>query len=279
MREVLGDVLAWIGPVYRLGGGRRGRSGAARWCATAARAFWCFRSGSRIRWAARSRRRPAGKVAEDKKRSKHLNGFRYFVIDNPAKVNAYQLRDLLLEGQRDQVADVRLENMPMLVPTAAIPEWHFLWAQQWNMARIQAPAGWHISTGRRRVVVCVLDVGCDLKHPDLAFAGKGINLGTMSGNGSPTGPSHGTACAGIAAAIFKNGVGVAGVAGACRILPVAFGTWTDVEVAAGITWATTHGAKVINMSFGAVQPWDTAIIDPAIRPLSPRPGHVRRDAQ
>src|SRR4051812_37338738 len=52
-------------------------------------------------------------------------------------------------------------------------------------------------------LICILDEGCDLGHPDLKFEAAGINLGSMSGDGSPTG-DHGTACAGIAAAIVDN---------------------------------------------------------------------------
>jgi hypothetical protein len=98
-------------------------------------------------------------------------------------------------------------------------------------------------------LICILDEGCDLGHPDLKFEAAGINLGSMSGDGSPTG-DHRTACAGIAAAIVDNALGVAGMAGACRILPVAFQNWTDAEVAAGINYAAAHSADVISMSFG-----------------------------
>jgi hypothetical protein len=131
------------------------------------------------------------------------------------------------------------------------------------MTQIEAPAGWDISTGSAAIVVCVLDEGCDLTHPDLVFAGTGINLGTMSGDGSPTGP-HGTACAGIVAATFNNGAGVAGVAGACQILPAAFVTWSDAEIAAGIGWATANGADVISMSFGGYGV-DPLVVDPSIQ--------------
>jgi subtilisin family serine protease len=85
----------------------------------------------------------------------------------------------------------------------------------------------------------------------------------MMPDGSPTG-NHGTACAGIATASINNATGVAGLAGECLILPVAFQNWTDVEVAAGIRYAAQNGARVISMSFGW-DPWDHAIIDPAIQ--------------
>lgn len=263
LREVLGDVLAWVGPVYRLGGVQSRPIGRAALVAPLPHVVLVrFRRGVEgpvvraVTGAARGL-----KVTEDRERSKYLNGLRYFVIEDPAQVNAYQLRDLLLESQREQVADVRLETMPMVVPAAVIPN-DTLWAQQWDMVQIEAPAGWDISTGSASVVVCVLDEGCDLTHPDLVFAGTGINLGSMSGDGSPTGP-HGTACAGIVAATFNNATGVAGVAGAAQILPVAFVTWSDAEMAAGISWATTNGADVISMSFGGYFV-DPLIVDPSI---------------
>jgi subtilisin family serine protease len=127
--------------------------------------------------------------------------------------------------------------------------------------------GWNISSGNNAVIICILDTGCDLLHPDLQtnFSEQGINLGTMGGDGSPTG-SHGTACVGIAAAVFSNRLGVAGVAGNCRIMPVAFQNWTDYEVAAGINYAATatNPARVISMSFG-FNGWDPNIIDPEIQ--------------
>ena len=199
-------------------------------------------------------------------KSKYLNGYRYFLVTNPREVNAYQIRQRLLESNNPIVADVQFETMPLITPTSVSPN-DTLFAQQWDMTRIQAggagTTGWDISTGVATVVVCVLDEGCDLTHPDLQFSTPGINLGTMMPDGSPTGP-HGTACAGIVAATYNNALGVTGVAGNSRIMPVAFQNWTDTEVAAGITWATANGARIISMSFGN-NGWSHAIIDPAIQ--------------
>lgn len=197
-------------------------------------------------------------------KSKYLGEFRYCVVSNIKKKNVYQLKDVLLKQQL--IREARFENMPMLLPTAVVPN-DPLFPQQWGMTQIQAggagTTGWDISTGVAGVVVCVLDEGCDLTHPDLQFSDPGINLDTMLPDGSPTG-DHGTACAGIAAGTYNNGLGVAGVAGNCQILPLAFENWTDSEVATGINYAADNGAQVISMSFGW-DPWDHAIIDPAIQ--------------
>jgi subtilisin family serine protease len=261
LRELFGDQLAWIGPVYRLSGATRGDVREAMLSPLTNVLLVRERKGTgpTIQRAAASAADVS--VAEDRDRTRMVSGYRYYVIENPERVNAFELRDRLLEVS-DRIADIRFEHMPMLVPTAAIPN-DPLFGQQWNMTQIAAPAGWDISTGAASVVVCVLDQGCDLTHPDLVYAGTGINLGSMSGDGSPTGP-HGTACAGIVAATFDNGAGVAGVAGDCEILPAAFVAWSDVEVAAGINWATANGADVISMSFGW-NGWDPMIIDPAIQ--------------
>ena len=211
---------------------------------------------------------PAGatpRLQEVPEKSRLLNGFRYFRLQNADEVNAYQLRTILQGDITRQIVDVQFETIPLIKPTAAVPT-DVLFTQQWDMVRIGAGgagvSGWDITIGDATVVVAVLDEGVDLVHPDLAFASNGINLGTLAPNGSPTG-NHGTAVAGIVGALFNNALGIAGVAGGSRILPVAFDTWSDVEVAMGLNYARLNGADVINMSFG-FNGWSTAIINPAI---------------
>jgi subtilisin family serine protease len=203
-------------------------------------------------------------LREVEEKSRYLNGYRYFQIVNVRDINAYQLIQRL--EVLNLFIDVQYETMPLIRPTAATPN-DTLFPQQWDMVRIGAAgagtSGWDLTIGAATVVVAVLDEGVDLGHPDLRFAGVGINLGTMLPDGSPTG-SHGTAVAGIIGAIFNNALGVAGVSGNSRILPIAFQNWTDVEVAIGITWAAQNGAQIINMSFG-FNGWSHAIVDPAIQ--------------
>ncbi|MBD3286738.1 S8 family serine peptidase [candidate division WOR-3 bacterium] len=65
---------------------------------------------------------------------------------------------------------------------------------------------------------------------------------------------HGTHVAGTVAQATNNGIGTAGMAPDCRLMPVQVldyaGSGYDTEIAAGITWAADNGADVINLSLG-----------------------------
>ncbi|CAG5067482.1 hypothetical protein DYBT9623_00203 [Dyadobacter sp. CECT 9623] len=202
---------------------------------------------------------------EIESKSRLLRKFRYFKLKDPGKFGFHELYEKLL-GHSTVLGKVRFENVPMYKPITTTTPNDDLWGDQWNMLKIHAPDAWDHTTGSNAVVVCILDEGCDLSHPDLAFSEDGINLSTMMPTGEPTG-DHGTACAGIAAATFNNSEGVAGVAGNCLIMPLAFSDWSDVECANGINYATTNGASVISMSFGVYDDWgwDYSIIDPEIQ--------------
>jgi subtilisin family serine protease len=67
---------------------------------------------------------------------------------------------------------------------------------------------------------------------------------------------HGTAVAGIIAAVAGNGIGISGVAPGCRVMNLraftAGGNGEEDDVAAAILYASENGAAVINMSWGDV---------------------------
>jgi uncharacterized repeat protein (TIGR01451 family) len=123
--------------------------------------------------------------------------------------------------------------------------------------QINAPAAWDVTLGDPNLIVAIVDTGIDPAHPEFAgrlLAGYDFVNGdadTRDDNG------HGTHVAGIAAAGINNGIGMAGIAGVSKILPVKVlsanntGWWSDI--ADGITWAVDHGARVINLSIaGAI---------------------------
>lgn len=263
--------LDWIGPVYRLSGAE-GRKGLVAPLPNVVVVKLREQLQPEVKThgfhnaiaAAAATGDPVPALQEVVEKSKYLNGYRYFVITNPREVNAYQIRQRLQESNDKVVIDIQLETMPMIIDWCAVPN-DPLFAQQWNMTQIQGPQAWDISTGNNTVVVAVIDSGTDLTHPDLQLAGPGIDLGDMVSDGSPNNfgamTGHGTCCSGIAAATFNNAAGVTGVAGACRILPLAISTFSDVEIANGVNWAVAQGADSISMSFTTPQ---SALVDTAL---------------
>jgi type VII secretion-associated serine protease mycosin len=134
------------------------------------------------------------------------------------------------------------------------------YADQWGLPGIGAPAAWDTTRGTSSVVVAVVDTGVDLDHPDLASRIDVAN-GYDFVSHSPVADDdngHGTHVAGIVAASANNGIGVAGTAPDCRILPVkvldASGRGTTLDVADGIRWAVDNGADVINLSLASATP-------------------------
>lgn len=90
---------------------------------------------------------------------------------------------------------------------------------------LRAVSGWDISRGIATVVVSIIDTGMDLDHPDLAA--NLLDRGTEDWNFASTSSSipeddqgHGTSCSGIAAAVANNGIGVAGIANLCKLMPL-----------------------------------------------------------
>ncbi len=136
-----------------------------------------------------------------------------------------------------------------------------LYPRQWALPLVRAPEAWDAASGEG-VVVAIIDSGVDGRHPDLA--GRVLpGLDASTDQELPAGTNtdrlgHGTAVASVAAAGLDDGVGMAGLAGGARILPVRVGDpsggacWS--EVAKALVWAADHGAKVANLSLGGPDP-------------------------
>ena len=75
--------------------------------------------------------------------------------------------------------------------------------------------------GDSAVVIAILDSGVDQDHPDLRLiAGWDYGDGDSNPDDDSLERGHGTACAGVAAAISNNGIGPAGAAGGVSIMPL-----------------------------------------------------------
>lgn len=123
---------------------------------------------------------------------------------------------------------------------------------QWHLTKIGATTAWDSASGAG-ITVAILDTGVDGTHPDLSsrmVAGWNVfdnNAITADVHG------HGTKVAGTAAAAFNNSIGVAGVAGNAKIMPIRIsalnGGASLSAMAQGLTWAADNGARVANISY------------------------------
>ena len=132
----------------------------------------------------------------------------------------------------------------------------------WHLPKISAPGAWDDSQGVG-VTIAILDTGIDGTHPDLAaHLVPGWNFYDNNADTSDV-HGHGTKVAGSAAAITNNSMGVAGVAGQSRIMPVRIAsptaTASSSTIANGLVYAADHGVRVANVSY-ANQPMRAATI-------------------
>ena len=165
------------------------------------------------------------------------------------------------------------------------------YGEQWNLALMNMPQAWGIEQGNPEVTVAVVDGGVDMQHPEFRsqlwrnvgeIPGNGVDddgngyvddlngwdfsdAPTLPGNGDSTvrdnAPEdeigHGTQVSGIIGAAANNGIGIAGIAWRCRLMPLRAdfkygggGYLQNDDVAAAIVYAADNGAQVINMSLG-----------------------------
>ncbi|MDC9825834.1 S8 family serine peptidase [Devosia sp. ZB163] len=219
----------------------------------------------------------------DDEGSSYLNGYRRYSIEEPRTRPAARVAQEQLRQRAGNADAVLYENMPLLVPLSMDPVDTFYpagpqpnlpaYPGQWNLRRIRAygpgrTAHDVVATGSGfDVIIAVIDSGCDLTHPDIAYV---AGSGGISGNGSNTGvpgfaAGHGTMVAGIAGATSHNLKGVASVAGYwSRIMPLAFSSFTNTEAARLINFAVANGARVINMSWNTTGWPSTLVTDRAL---------------
>ncbi len=158
---------------------------------------------------------------------------------------------------------VRFETIPFVSPATSVtarpsargfnpddPQF----GTQWGLRRMQVPQAWRIQRADPAVAIAVIDTGVELTHPDLSPFPQSWNASSDTPDGRPVG-DHGTACAGIAAALLDNQLGVAGVAGGAQVMAIATETFADVDIAEGLYFAADNGARVVSMSFGVYPEW------------------------
>lgn len=163
-------------------------------------------------------------------------------------------------------------------------------------ADIDAPDAWDLRRSAAGVIVAVVDTGVRLTHEDLrgnlwTNSGEtgtdnqgrnkatngvdddgdgyiddvhGINAINQSGNPSDD-YGHGTHVAGIIGATGNNSVGIAGVAWRVQLMPLkaldSTGEGAISDAIECLDYARTHGAKIVNASWGSYQFTSQALRD------------------
>ena len=155
-----------------------------------------------------------------------------------------------------------------------------LYTEQWGPAAINLDQLWAMPKleGAERPVIAILDTGIDITHPDLEaniWTNPAESTGAEGEDDDNNGfaddvhgwdfinqtakiadyNGHGTHCAGIAAAVGDNGIGITGANPDAYIMPITVmqsdGTGDVATIIKGIDYATDNGASFLSMSFGS----------------------------
>jgi subtilisin family serine protease len=171
--------------------------------------------------------------------------------------------------------EIKKEDISPQTPLPAATPTDPLFPNQWYLhntgsigvagADIKAKKAWDITKGSSSIIVAIIDEGVDTGHIDLKD--KIVDPYDATDGDNDQEPNswdgHGTACAGIAAAIADNGQGVAGIGWNVKILPIriAFsnydgGDWitTNAIIEDGIRTAVDRNAHVLSNSWGGGTP-------------------------
>lgn len=137
---------------------------------------------------------------------------------------------------------------------------------------LNVPVAWSKGLNGEGVTVAVIDSGVNITHPDIQpniwvnpyeYPGNGINDdGYLNCTDDINGwnfrdntsnvmddTSHGTGVAGIIGAVGNNNRDMTGVAPRSKIMPLKF--WDMANVVDCVKYASTNGARVVNMSINA----------------------------
>lgn len=132
-------------------------------------------------------------------------------------------------------------------------------------ADMNVDSAWSVTTGSTNIKIAILDSGVDTLHEDLQanlLAGHdGFANELEDTRGYPTpnfsSDAHGTACAGIVAAVGNNNLGTAGIAYTSKIVPVRIFYYQDFGASLGVQ-PTTNTEALVN---GSAYAWRVANAD------------------
>jgi subtilisin family serine protease len=190
------------------------------------------------------------------------------VVETPATVS--QRLKAKIEALED-VLWVSYDRAARLAYTPNDPQY----GDMWHPPAIKADKAWDRSFGSDQIVVAVMDTGVRTDHEDLA-ANIWVNADEVPGNSIDDDGNgyvddvngydfaygdaipndvhgHGTACAGLVAAVQDNNLGVTGIAPRAKIMALKAaldnGFFYDSANIPAYLYAVANGAKIISGSF------------------------------
>jgi hypothetical protein len=203
--------------------------------------------------------------------------FRTFIVEFDANIDVtYFCRIIQQKYPNIEFAE------PYFVPEAQeIPD-DPLVDRQNVLQKIQAFEAWDICEGSEEILIGISDSGLDFYHEDIFdaieinenetenngidddengyiddylgynFAWKVDGAGTQGDVNNPS-EKHGTDVAGIIAARVNNGIGIAGVANKCKIVPIKIVAKSGGYLYGyqSMIYAANRGCKVLNCSWGS----------------------------
>lgn len=179
----------------------------------------------------------------------HIRQIGVQIIEFPGRGNERAIANFL--KAKNGVLSAELDFL--IPPAEVVPNDPSYTSLNWSLRKIGGPNAWTYSTGSASIIVAVLDSGVDGNHPELQ--GRLVPGWNFYNNNADTSDvyGHGTKVAGTVAAVSNNALGIASVCWNCMVMPIrtsdtsGYATWSNM--AAGLTWAADHGAKVANMSY------------------------------
>lgn len=213
---------------------------------------------------------------------------RYYILQFPINTKLEQVIQMYSNSPMIEKVEVNRINRFCADSNPNDPRY----VEQWNLRTINLPQAWNIETGDSSVIVAVVDSGIKKEHPEFknqlwqnsdeipfnetdddkngyiddiygwdfsdAPTLQGVGDSTQRDNDPDDETGHGTHVSGIIAADTNNGIGIAGIAWGCKIMPLRAGFrlagggafLQNDDVAAAIVYAADNGANVINLSLG-----------------------------
>jgi thermitase len=198
---------------------------------------------------------------------------RLYVIELPANAS-----ETAVVAQLQHRPELKFAELDRVVRSTAVVNDPYL-GNEWHLSKVNALTAWDTAVGNG-ITLAILDSGINVNHPDLKdrlvagynFYNNNADVTDVCG--------HGTAVAGVGAASANNAVGVAGIAGSARIMPVRV-AYNDSSagcyayystIASGLTFAADNGARIANVSYGGVA--GSASVQSAARYMKSKGGLV-----